>query len=128
MPIPPPLVAMPWLPWPEAPRGETRWGERLAGFAMSLLQSPAGRERPQSSEGTATLATAVAGIVAVAAQRARLAGDLANLRALIERALDTADPSTEAEEDPALPRIADADPLTERQRLLALAARQDSAR
>lgn len=127
MPIPPPVVATPWLPWPDGMSSSGGWGGRMLGLAMSLVQ-PAGRERPQPSGGTAPLAAAVAGIVAIAAQRAKAAGDLGSLRALIDRALDSAEPQGEAQEDATLPRIADADPLAERQRLLALAARQDPAR
>ena len=72
------------------------------------------------------LAAAVASIVAIAAQRARAAGDLGHLRSLIDRALEAADPQPDdtAAEDPTLPRIADADPQQEGQRLAALMCRQ----
>jgi hypothetical protein len=73
----------------------------------------------------AGLVAAVAGIVAVAAERARAAGDLGALRDAIERVLEAAAPPAGDPRECAtdLPRISDADPGVEQIRLGALLAR-----
>ncbi|WP_372622309.1 hypothetical protein [Falsiroseomonas sp.] len=90
--------------------------------ASSLSVSEPGR----SGRRPAGLVAAVAGIVAVAAERARAAGDLGALREAIERALDAAAPPAGDPREPGatdLPRITDADPALEQTRLRALLAR-----
>lgn len=88
------------------------------------LPEPLSRATPRSSP---DLVPAVAGIVAIAAERARVSGDLPALREAVERALDAALP---APTDPreadcvALPRITDADPSEEPARLRRLLDRQ----
>lgn len=70
------------------------------------------------------LIAAVAGIVSVAAEKARRSGQLGALRDAIDAALGPANDADPREvEQPDLPRIADADPLREAMRLGALAAR-----
>lgn len=81
---------------------------------------------PRGHARSSKLIAAVAAIVALAAERARAAGDLGALREAIERALDSATPgSDDPRDDPGaeLPRIADADPRLEESRLRALLAR-----
>ncbi|MGG5811180.1 hypothetical protein [Falsiroseomonas sp. CW058] len=113
-----------WAAWTGPAAG---WGERLLGLAMGILHPPGGLpplQRREAEDGTGALAAAVAAVVAIAAQRARAAGDLPRLRAVIDRALDAAEPAEEEVADAALPCIADADPAEERRRLMALARRQ----
>lgn len=72
------------------------------------------------------LIAAVAGIVAIAAEKARAAGDLSALRDAIEAAIGPANDAEDPREGCTLdaPCIADADPALEAQRLAALAARE----
>lgn len=96
----------------------TRFSSALSHSAVS---PPSGGLR-----GPAGLVAAVAGIVAIAAERARAAGDLGALRDAIERVLDgTAPPAADPREPGGadLPRIADADVALEEPRLRALLAR-----
>jgi hypothetical protein len=133
MPVPPPLPPIPpagrlpeglWRPGLEGDPGP-EWGDRLLGLAMSIVHPPSAAGRDRREGNTAALATAVASIVAIAAQRAAAAGDLAQLRALVERALDAAEPVvTDAPDAGAGVCNADADPGEERRRLLQLASRQ----
>ena len=104
--------------------GET-WGDRLLAMANTLVHAPVlpGRERPRA--GTPSLASAVAAIVGIAAQRAQAAGELGNLRALIERALDAVEqPAEDTQEGAGLPCIGDMDADQEQTRLLSLMQRQ----
>jgi hypothetical protein len=81
---------------------------------------------PRQARRAPSLVAAVAGIVAIAAERARSAGDLGSLREAIERVLDAAAPPAADPRDQNaadLPRIVDADPLREEQQLRALLAR-----
>jgi len=91
----------------------------LAG--QTLLKEDPGR---QDGGLPGALIAAVAGIVSVAAAKARRTGQFGALRDAIEAALDPANDSDPREAgQPDLPRIADADPLLETLRLRALAAR-----
>lgn len=88
-------------------------------------------DAPASIAETAALNRAVAGIVSIAAERARLAGDLNALREAVERALapPLAQPTDETEDPreaalPQPPAIRDADLRTEAERLNALRRRQ----
>ncbi len=97
----------------------------FTGFWLStplLLPDDPGPDGPRLAPG---LVAAVAGIVAIAAEKARAAGDLGALRDAIEAALGPANDSADPRETgrPDLPRIADADPAEEAARLAALAAR-----
>ena len=132
MPVPPPLTLTPaplglsgGRAWYETmrPSGAETWGERLLTLANTLMHTPVlvGRERG----GAPTLASAVAAIVGIAAQRAQAAGELSDLRASIERALDEVQqPSEEVPDGAGLPCIADAEVEQERDRLLSLMRRQ----
>jgi hypothetical protein len=104
MPIPMPLIGR-WLAMQPVMTGEDRFG--LAASSPGLV-------------------AAVAGIVGLAAERARASGELVALREAIEAALgpanDAEDPREALQEG--LPPIADADPVREAQRLSALAARR----
>lgn len=102
-------TALPCSPWLLVPAIGTDRSNRGGG----------GRPTPE-------LIAAVAGIVAIAAEKARAAGDLDALRHAIEAVLGPAnDPGDPREEKPhELPRIADADPLLEAMRLAALAEGQ----
>jgi hypothetical protein len=106
MPIPSPLLETGWL---------------AASVLQSALPAP-----DRATGNTAALAAAVAAVVAIAAQRALAAGELPRLRAMIERALDAAEPAPPADagEGSELPAIADAEPQAERRRLAALMRRQ----
>ena len=135
MPIPPPLTLAPasfgspgghaWCDTVQQDDGES-WSDRLLALANTLMHAPAlpGRERARA--GATSLASAVAAIVGIAAQRAQAAGELGNLRALIERALDVVEqPAEEAQDGVGLPCIGDMDAEQERTRLLSLMQRQD---
>lgn len=131
MPIPPPLQTLSFSAgspggWDDADDGPLwGWGARLRDATLSLLSTPVMREGDAPGFGTEALSAAVSAIVAIAAQRARAAGDLSRLRALIERTLDAAEPAAdELGEGTGLPCIADADFGQERQRLSALAQYQ----
>lgn len=98
-------------------------------FRSCLLLPAIGTDRSKRGDDglpTPDLIAAVAGIVAIAADKARVAGDLDALRHAIEAALgpakDGRDPRAEKPHD--LPRIADADPPLEPTRLAALAEGQ----
>lgn len=92
------------------------------------VNGPPGGQPGATTAGMAGLASAVAGIVSVAAQRALAAGDLPALREAIERALDTVagTPATDPRDavNPEVPHIADAEPAREREQLLALSQQQ----
>jgi hypothetical protein len=94
--------------------------------APAWLAAASSPEPKRGSSGPPRLVAAVAGIVAIAAERARAAGDLGTLREAIERALDAvalsaADPRDVPPAD--LPRISDTDAAVEEMRLRALAGR-----
>ena len=88
-------------------------------------QTEAQEEAPSVS---LMLARAVAGIVAIAAQRARQTGELAALREEVQRALDQPEPEANADpreagmDEP--PPIIDAETQSEGERLAALMRRQ----
>jgi hypothetical protein len=95
-------AALPEL-WPLSRFGAaTAWAARLV--ALATPSDPPDR-RAQGS-----LVSAIAGIVAVAAERARITGDLPALRDAIDRALGGSDISADPREQgqPFLPPIADA--------------------
>lgn len=131
-------ISPPWLTTPDpgalAASGGPRvgdatgvWRNRLVSMALGLSHPAAVTDEatPSSGGSTSALASAVASIVAVAAQRALAAGDLAQLRALVERALDAAEPAHDDGAGPTgLPAIADADTTRERRHLLSLMERQ----
>jgi hypothetical protein len=102
MPIPPPLLEAGWQP-------------------PSTVLPP----RDRAAESAAALVAALAGVVAIAAPRAGEAGLLPRLRALLDDALDAAEPAPAVEPGMTeLPDIEDADPALERRRLAALMRRQ----
>jgi len=95
-------AALPQL-WPLSRFGAaTAWAARLVARATPTDMP---ERRAQGS-----LVIAIAGIVAVAAERARVSGDLPALRDAIDRALGGSDLSTDPREQaqPFLPPIADA--------------------
>jgi hypothetical protein len=144
--------------WPFPGLGSASgWAERLV--VRSLAQpSRAEREARGSLQGTRTpgltqredlrpgetptpsrpgaaiagLTTAIANIVAVAAQRALAAGELPKLRDAIDHAMEAASGDAEQADPrdacmPDLPRIVDAEPSHEAGRLLSLLRRQIQA-
>ena len=121
------------FPSPFTPILGARRADPLVDFGITWLEPlkearPATGQDPQGA--TLMLARAVAGIVAIAAQRAREAGELAALRDEVQRALDQPEPETNADpreagmEDP--PAIVDAETQSEGERLAALMRRQKS--
>jgi hypothetical protein len=97
-------------------------------LGLSWLEPP--RLVDQAATSTVALAEAVAGIVGIAAARARDAGDFAALRNAVERALTGGAAMAEAGIDPReartadLPAILDMEPGREAERLRALMRRQ----
>ncbi|NKC33313.1 hypothetical protein [Falsiroseomonas selenitidurans] len=108
------------------PGGEGRlFYDPVLRLGISWLDTPP-RSQP---EGTAELAQAVAGIVQLAASRARAAGDFAALRDAVERALLGAEDSGQDPRESGLPEppaIEDVD-LGEAERLTALMRRQSGS-
>lgn len=95
-----------------------------------LFDRPWPAERPPEGaprrDGASALVGAVAAIVAVAAERARVNGELGTLRDALERVLDAAAPPPPDPRDaagPELPPIADIDAAQEAARLRALMIR-----
>ena len=131
MPIPMPNAAPSQAPIPMSFAGH--WpgaGPRLASAAEGPRRlRPAIPGHTLPGEASPNLHAAIAGVVAVAAERAAAAGELAALRDAVERALDAAEV---AAADPreadmtALPDIADHDG-TEETRLRALMLRNSDA-
>ena len=107
-----------------------RGGDPLSDLGITWLETlPPDVTRPAAAPSvTLTLARAVANIVAIAAERAHQAGELAALRAEVQRALDQPEPQVNTDpreagmEDP--PAIADAETQSEGERLAALMQRQ----
>jgi len=132
MTVPPTFLEPGWSPaatggealWPFG-GGEGGWTGRHPRAAPAALSAAAAlREGGAARPAGGALASAVAAIVAIAAQRAFAAGELGQLRALVERALEVGEPAAEEAEEAGLPPIADADPAEEARRLGALLQRQ----
>ncbi len=103
--------------------GALRWRDMATPDGWNPAPSAPGTETP-----TLILARAVAGIVAIAVERARAAGELAVLRDQVLRVLDQpgepSSPDPREAEAPEPPPITDADPQTEVERLASLMQRQ----
>jgi hypothetical protein len=103
--------------------GALRWRDMATPDGWNPAPAAPGADTP-----TLVLARAVAGIVAIAAERAREAGELAVLRDQVLRVLDQpgepSSPDPREAEGTEPPPITDADPQTEVERLASLMQRQ----
>ncbi len=103
--------------------GALRWRDIATPDGWNPAPATTPAETP-----TLVLARAVAGIVAIAVERAREAGELAVLREQVMRVLDqpgeASSPDPREGDQPEPPPITDADPQTEVERLASLLRQQ----
>ncbi len=127
------MMPLPMAPYAAPPGEAGLFYDPILRMGISWLDQPALPDLVSATESPPSLVDAVAGIVAIAAARARNSGELLALRHAVERALNApGTPPSAPAPDPRetgmgeLPPICDSRPDREADRLAALMRRQSA--